>query len=558
MDATSKIYGYRVDNVHAETFRMLGGISRNKRDDDEEEGGEGKDGDEAKKEKKKRKTEGKSTLDDRSRLDFKKFDSDLKMDPFFKAMTATFADTKANALLVNCLPMSYNLDLLVEHSKGNDDEVLKDDKGEVLDINCGESFDDFNTQLKHMIGTFKDLNSADYLTKTNLAPWLDPFRESRFNENDSSTNNFLQIFKRNLEESHIMDETVNIDQDNDGNFGDPGNDAFNSQSGDPEQNGNNGNGNDDPGVDFPDPMDDGASIHSDSSQPSQDNPPMPDIPLMDQSTSFGRGIGNSLIGESSLTTEEITNYQKIFGTGSSEALKNTAEFQEFQKVFNKLNSNVKMKGVFKQPVKKTKKEETVFEITVENKVERSDVFGKKITKQPHGWSKESIVEGEHKSKVSKCSYNYNKYCLCNFFSWPYQKMHLLPFISNSNIPSNDVDNPVDPFDDNIGNDDDPFGPDPVPYDKDQVFPSSNNFAKFDQEYTKFFGELYKRFDIRKVKGQLWKTIDNLEEINPENKIQFQNIVDGLCHSMNKAELSGVSSSTLFVCMLHLANEKGKK
>ena len=43
LDATAKIYGYRVDSVHTETFKFLGGLNRNKKDmnskdDNDEEG----------------------------------------------------------------------------------------------------------------------------------------------------------------------------------------------------------------------------------------------------------------------------------------------------------------------------------------------------------------------------------------------------------------------------------------------------------------------------------------------------------------------------------------
>ena len=31
LDATAKIYGYRVDSVHSETFKFLGGLNRNKK-----------------------------------------------------------------------------------------------------------------------------------------------------------------------------------------------------------------------------------------------------------------------------------------------------------------------------------------------------------------------------------------------------------------------------------------------------------------------------------------------------------------------------------------------
>ena len=46
LDASAKIYGFRVDSVHTETFKFLGGLSRadNKEDNQEEEGEEGEVG----------------------------------------------------------------------------------------------------------------------------------------------------------------------------------------------------------------------------------------------------------------------------------------------------------------------------------------------------------------------------------------------------------------------------------------------------------------------------------------------------------------------------------
>jgi len=45
IDATAKIYGYRVDSVHSETFKFLGGLNRTEfKENDEENNSEGQDG----------------------------------------------------------------------------------------------------------------------------------------------------------------------------------------------------------------------------------------------------------------------------------------------------------------------------------------------------------------------------------------------------------------------------------------------------------------------------------------------------------------------------------
>ena len=36
LDASAKIYGFRVDSVHSETFKILGGLNRNEKNDNED------------------------------------------------------------------------------------------------------------------------------------------------------------------------------------------------------------------------------------------------------------------------------------------------------------------------------------------------------------------------------------------------------------------------------------------------------------------------------------------------------------------------------------------
>ncbi len=64
LDASAKIYGYRVDGVHSETYKFLGGLSRNDgKEGEDDEYGENK-------EKKRVKKEGSSTLEkDLTKLD---------------------------------------------------------------------------------------------------------------------------------------------------------------------------------------------------------------------------------------------------------------------------------------------------------------------------------------------------------------------------------------------------------------------------------------------------------------------------------------------------------
>ena len=63
LDVSAKVYGYRVDSVHSETFKFLGGLNRNKKEEEVKEGDqeEEKENEEVKKEIKIRR--GQNTLE---------------------------------------------------------------------------------------------------------------------------------------------------------------------------------------------------------------------------------------------------------------------------------------------------------------------------------------------------------------------------------------------------------------------------------------------------------------------------------------------------------------
>ena len=71
LDATAKIYGYRVDSVHTETFKFLGGLNRNKKDlNAKEENDElGQDNDISKKKEKVKR--GVNTLETNKKIEFR-------------------------------------------------------------------------------------------------------------------------------------------------------------------------------------------------------------------------------------------------------------------------------------------------------------------------------------------------------------------------------------------------------------------------------------------------------------------------------------------------------
>jgi hypothetical protein len=115
LDASAKIYGYRVDSVHSDTFKFLGGLSRAEKegDDKNEEGPDGERRDNKK--NREGRHDGFSTLErDSRKLDLLKYDLEFEVDPLFKMMTAKFGDSGARGLLLKNLPVDSSIDVLLE------------------------------------------------------------------------------------------------------------------------------------------------------------------------------------------------------------------------------------------------------------------------------------------------------------------------------------------------------------------------------------------------------------------------------------------------------------
>lgn len=121
LDASAKIYGYRVDSVHTETFKFLGGLNRADQKADDIEGKLNED----KKKLKRIAANGESTLEkDIWKLDVEKFDLTFDVDALFKSMTAQFSDSGARGLILKSLPLDENLDILLESNNINNNENL--------------------------------------------------------------------------------------------------------------------------------------------------------------------------------------------------------------------------------------------------------------------------------------------------------------------------------------------------------------------------------------------------------------------------------------------------
>lgn len=115
LEASVKIYSCRVDSVHSETYKMLGGLNRtdggkSKEGGDNDGDGEGDADGEVEGATKKRATtsrRGQSTLEQKpGALNMKKLDLECQVDPLFQKTSAAFDEGGAKGLLMNRLGVS--------------------------------------------------------------------------------------------------------------------------------------------------------------------------------------------------------------------------------------------------------------------------------------------------------------------------------------------------------------------------------------------------------------------------------------------------------------------
>ncbi|EKM50431.1 uncharacterized protein PHACADRAFT_200373 [Phanerochaete carnosa HHB-10118-sp] len=87
--------------------------------------------------------------------------------------------------------------------------------------------------------------------------------------------------------------------------------------------------------------------------------------------------------------------------------------------------------------------------------------------------------------------------------------------------------------------------------KRRVRPETVNYAK-----------RAKRVDVRKLKDNIWKNLDidtdDRPATDPAEPRGFENVISGLQQSYPKEKLEDISTSFCFICLLHLANERGLK
>lgn len=595
LDATAKIYGFRVDSVHSETFKFLGGLNRNKKElnlKDDNNNNEEEIQEEVEETKKKEKNKrGINTLETNiKKLNLSKYDIDTEVDPLFSVMTSKFNESTAKGLLLNNIPLDENMNYILESKKvENDNPFLKDGKSrrnkkekdennsdsdslsndlseksgnkkinealelannlqrkeeensseriKNLPVICAEDFEHTREGIKKVLKTFIKDNNIDEFLKLQICPDLTIFRESRKLNIEDANISFVNTFKDEINHADKK-RRKNDFGDNNSNIDDEDQENLVVLEGE--------EGDENPEV---------ASLNSNNDL--NDNENNENIDNKDQNANNMSNFNpkNNPVSLTVFKYEDLIERAGHFGSGNTQ---NMPEFRNFAKNFGKLDkSNFFNKGSIlglnnkkEGGGGKKKKEEKAFTFNEKSEVNINDLFTDvktKILNKVNDYSNDY-----EKRRKAKTFFNFDKYSQFKLFT-----------VTGKTINAKDIDNELDlnqqeknlieekeenkdmfeAVENDNQNENDIIG-----FEKNNEY---DNFYQNEKKAEKNFGKLYRKFDIRSLKKKIWASYEEIKE----DKIDFKNVVINMSKNMTEEELFSISTPTCFVCMLHLCNEK---
>ena len=577
LDATAKIYGFRVDSVHTETFKFLGGLNRNKKELNPKEKNEDNQEEIEQTKKKEKLKRGINTLETNiKKLNLSKYDIDCEVDPLFSVMTSKFNESSARGLLLNTIPLDENLNYILEPKKvDNDIPNIKDDKSndkvddkltnndteslsndlseasgskkikealflannlkkdknmeegeKTFQVSCAQDFENTREGIKKVLKLFIKDNNIDEFIKLQICPELAIFRESRQLNTDNGNITFINTFKEEIDHA---DKKMQNDFEENNNF------AIEEEDQD-----NLG------GEEGIDEIQEGTTQNSNNEINSGEN----NDPNINNISNF-----NPKNNENSFSVfryEDLIERAGHFGSGNTQ---NLPEFMNFAKNFGKLEKSYFLnKGAIlglnnkKEGGPKKKKEEKTFIFDEKNEVNINDLF--------------SDIRSKMLNKTNDYSNDYEKRRKAkNFFHFDKLSQFRLFTITGKTITSKDIDNDLDitqqeknleekEENDNFdqGENDNQNENDIIGFEKNNEY---DTFYENEKKAEKNFGKLYRKFDIRSLKKKIWSSYEDIKE----DRIDFKNVVVNMSKNMNEDELFSISTPTCFVCILHLCNEK---
>lgn len=603
LDATAKIYGYRVDSVHTETFKFLGGLNRNKKEMNIKEENEDEsqfDGDNTKKKEKIRR--GVNTLETNIRkLNLDKYDIDTEVDPLFSVMTSKFNESTAKGLLLNTIPLDDKINYILESKKPDEnpecdinnkiqDNKIVEEKNikkeenissldtESLKDNISQS-DSEASKLKDALILNNNLQKKEKKQDNNDMIKNIPVTCSKsFESVEDSIKDVLKTFikSNNIDDFiHLQicpelsifrqSQNLNIEGANisfinafkdEINYADKKRTQINEENPsiiDEEEPENFIEMEENEGLgDIPDDNFNNQENIDNMSNPYNNNELEEnnnEINYANNNNNFNLKLNENNF--SLFKYEDLIERAGQFGTGNTD---NLPHFTDFAKNFGKLDKNSffnkgSILGIKKEGGARKKKEEKNFIFDEEEEIDVNELFNENRSKLINKGEKYDFSQ---KRKV-KCYYHFDKLSQFKLFT-----------ITAKTITSKDIDNDLDinqqeknleELGDRVGEmpGDGDWGDaenqnDIVGFEKNNEY---DNFYQNEKKAEKNFGRLYRKFDIRALKKKIWTSYDDIKE----EQIDFKNVVMNMSKGMNDDELFSISTPTCFVCMLHLCNEK---
>ena len=592
LDATAKIYGYRVDSVHTETFKFLGGLNRNKKElnlkeDNNEEEVQEEVVEEIKKKEKVRR--GVNTLETNiKKLDMSKYDIGSDVDPLFSVMTSKFNESTAKGLLLNTIPLDDKINYILESKKSEEkvksklDSKNKEKEKEKTEANTEKKKDDDDSE------SLKDLSDEASETKKikdalNLANNLQKKDESDSEDEQSRIipvicaqdfekvkESIKKVLKSFIKDNSIDDfihlqicpelnvfresRKLNTEETNLSFLN-----TFKEEINQADKKLIQGD------------FDENASIMDEEEQENLveaeeglgDNPEDKDYAVAEDNENkenvdpnYNTNANfNPKGNENNLTVfkyEDLIERAGHLGSGNTQ---NLPQFMNFAKNFGKLEKNSffnkgSMLGLKKEGGVKKKKEEKNFAFDESNEVNINDLF---TDMNPKIISKVNDNSNDYeKRRKVKCFVNFDKLSQFKLFT-----------ITGKTITSKDIDTDfmdIAQQEKNLESSKkgaNGQGEENAENEKENEiigFEKNNEYDSFyqnEKKAEKNFVKLYRKFDIRALKKKIWNSYEDIKE----PKVDFKSVVVNMSKNMTEEEIFSISTPTCFVCMLHLCNEK---
>ncbi|KAK5583701.1 hypothetical protein RB653_005299 [Dictyostelium firmibasis] len=223
LDASVKIYSNRVDSVHVDTYKILGGLSRaereelnNDNDDDDDEGKDKENEENKNKNKKKKKKTGINTLEQNlDNITIKKFDLQFMVDPLFGKTSAAFDEGGAKGLLLNNLSIYGDCKLVFDsndaiYSTTDNNGDNNDDEEKIESTPSSPS----NIYSKINITPWKHLFEPGSNNSLEICPTYCGFSDWSVKSKDGLTFNLSSLLRKNPDEEKQQQQPQQNNQDN--------------------------------------------------------------------------------------------------------------------------------------------------------------------------------------------------------------------------------------------------------------------------------------------------------------------------------------------------------